>query len=236
MEALESHLKVLEGEIDAAAGNKQNICDELAEIDSILKLMEEKKSLQTDLANDRQIVEKNFEAVTSLEGLQGWTLLCAEESNISVKFIGGIQELSFRLDFTVASSGQVFCETNPVSHPNSKKGVYTPSVKSFFARKVKELRKSLSSSKMKSSSDICSTIHHVEWYLGRLDVIGKELSMLEIRYAGKLRSIDASMDCLLLIKQMKLRSMLVLRLEIRIRLYWTLTSLEILTLVHLKDI
>jgi len=161
-----------------------------------LRALEEKKLLQSELVDGRKFAEKNFEVITSIEGVHSWKLVCADESKISVEFIlGSVPELNFRSDFRVTPSGQVICQTSAATDYNleAKQMIFTSSVKSFFADKVHALRRDLTTTPLKSTLGICTAIHHIEWYLGRLDIIGKELSMLEVRYSGSLqRTKDSS--------------------------------------------
>lgn len=191
---MSSHLKVIEADIEAAESQLLHKCKETEEIDSVLRIMEEKELLEGELINDRKVVEKNAEAVSTIEGIHNWKLVRADESKIAVEFLGSVPELCFRVDFSVSSSGQVDCRTRDVNKKSTKQvhANFTPSVRSFFAEKVHSLREDLSSSQLRSSSDIVENVHRIEWILGRLDIIGKELSMLEVRYSGSLKRSKTS--------------------------------------------
>ena len=39
---------------------------------------------------------------------------------------------------------------------------------------------------LQSSSLICHVVHYIDWYISRMEITGKELSMLENRFKGKL--------------------------------------------------
>ena len=191
---MESELARLDFGIETAekelAFKKNSNC----RIDSFLEASKEMDVLRCDLGRDKLFAQKNLESIASIEGVQSWRLVSADERNIAVEFVGSVPEASIRLDFSVSSSGLVTCNTSTLSEMESEKkqSRYTSNVKSFFKEKACALQETLLDSSLKSPSEICSVIHHVEWYLGRLDIVGKELSMLEVRYNGKLKKLHGS--------------------------------------------
>lgn len=158
-------------------------------IDSFVEATKEKDLLRSELNRDRSFAQKNFEAVISIEGIQSWKLVSANETNIAVQFIGIVPEISFRLDFDVSSAGTVTCQTSPLTSDATQKKQPRHTSNTILCLKERwlALQKDLSASSLKSPSEICSVIHHIEWYLGRLDIVGKELSILEVRHNGHLK-------------------------------------------------
>ena len=194
VEKLTSQFNYLEADLQAAENELFQKSEENENIDSILQINGEKESLQVGLVHDRNVVEKKAEALALVEGVHNWKLVHADESQITVEFLGNVQELSFRADFSISSTGEVRCKTSNISNSNRKgKTKYTSSVKRFFAERVETMRKELSASNLTSSSDICNIVNHTEWLLGRLDIIGKEISMLELRHSGTLQRAQNSL-------------------------------------------
>ena len=163
-------------------------------IDSFLEAAKEKDSLRSEVNRDRLFAQKNLEAISSIEGVQTWKLVSADESNIAIQFNGNVPEMKFRLDFDFSSSGKVTCQTSPVpGNATQEKYVrYTFGTNTFLKERVLALQKHISASSLQSPSEIWSVIHHIEWYLGRLDIVGKELSILEVRHNGNLKKSPCS--------------------------------------------
>lgn len=194
VEKLTSQFNYLEADLQAAENELFQKSEENENIDSILQINGEKESLQVGLVHDRNVVEKKAEALALVEGVHNWKLVHADESQITVEFLGNVQELSFRADFSISSTGEVRCKTSNISNTNRKGKIkYTSSVKRFFVERVETMRKELSASNLTSSSDISNIVNHTEWLLGRLDIIGKEISMLELRHSGTLQRAQNSL-------------------------------------------
>jgi len=133
VEKLTSQFNYLEADLQAAENELFQKSEENENIDSILQINGEKESLQVGLAHGRNVVEKKAEALALVEGVHNWKLVHADESQITVEFLGNVQELSFRADFSISSTGEVRCKTSNISNSNRKgKTKYTSSVKRFF--------------------------------------------------------------------------------------------------------
>lgn len=191
-------LKSIEADLEAAENELLHTRQESQKIGSLLNSLEEKRDLETGLSRDRKIVEKKFEALTMIEGIHNWKVVRADASKISIEFSGAIPELCFRLNFLVMSSGSVISEVAggvSLDRPKEVHRQFTPSVKAFLAERSQLLQKEITSSELKSSSEIIDKVHQMEWFLGRLDIIGKEISMLEIRHSGKFERSSESSTC-----------------------------------------
>lgn len=194
VEQLQSLISSLETDIQAEEQNLHRNKTESTDIDTVMDIIKEKESLRSDLSRDRTFIDKNLEAITSLEGLQNWTLVQVEEDMVGIEFNGDMPELSFYLSFNLRQNGEVICKASDLTSvvQSKKQTKYTTNVKSFFTQKVSNLRKNLSKRPLAGLSEICALIHHVDWYLGRLHLIGKELSLLEARYDGVLEKTSNS--------------------------------------------
>ncbi len=165
-------------------------------------IIEESRSLQSKIEKSRSVAEALWEKTKILEGTNNWKLTRFDESVISIEFKGNVQELSFCTIFKKTSSGLINCETHEMTlrvptKPTSKyqKNLkYTPKILAFFADKVEILRLNLEKKNLKSIGDVRETVQFIEWSLERLDLIGKELSVLEQRHSGKLKRIGNSYD------------------------------------------
>ncbi len=190
-----SLLSEIEADIEVAKCKLADMKKESKMIDSVLELAKEGHQIQGHIKNDMKFTEGNAEALEMIEGVHSWKLLRADESNVAIEFLGSAPELCFRVNFSVSASGKVDCKTtNAIQNGNRKMNriQFTPSVRSFFVDKVDVLRKDLSLSQLNVSSDIVEVVQRTEWFLGRLDIIGKEISMLEIRYNGSLKRVESS--------------------------------------------
>lgn len=185
---MEICISSLEADIQLEEQNLLRNTRECADVETLMDIIKEKESLTGDLSRDRSFIDKNLEVITSLEGLQNWTLVQVEESMVEIEFIGDITEMCLSLRFHSLQNGEVICKAKSLeSTSQSRKQIkYTSSVKSFFKHQVLNLTESISKRPLEGLSEICSTIHHIDWYLGRLQLIGKELSLLEARYDGVL--------------------------------------------------
>jgi len=188
-EKLEFEIERIEADIKVAEEELRSKKNTNSVIDSFVEATKEKDLLRSELNRDRSFAQKNFEAVISIEGIQSWKLVSANETNIAVQFIGIVPEISFRLDFDVSSAGTVTCQTSPLTSDatQKKQARHTSNTIVFLKERWLALQKNLSASSLKSPSEISSVIHHIEWYLGRLDIVGKELSILEVRHNGHLK-------------------------------------------------
>mmetsp|Transcript_7710 Transcript_7710/g.14536 ORF Transcript_7710/g.14536 Transcript_7710/m.14536 type:complete len:2032 (+) Transcript_7710:158-6253(+) len=194
VEELQIEISSLETDIQEAEQNLLRIMTEGKDVENLTEIIKEKESLSIDLSRDRSFIDINLEAITSLEGLQSWTLIQVEENLVDIEFIGDSSELSLYLSFNLLQNGEVICKVRDMMSTvqSTKRTKYTSNVKAFFSHQVWNLRKSLSKRPLAGISEICSIMHHVDWYLGRLQIIGTELSMLEARYDGLLKRASSS--------------------------------------------
>ena len=191
---IEETIRQLEADLAKADLKLQKKKCEHNEVQELGQMTEELSALESKASGNRLLAESILDQVRSIEGTANWKLLCVEETRISVEFVGSVSELSLCIDFIEIESGLVTC--NAYDSPENmkrtlgkykKNSKFSCSVLSFFSDKVRAFREDLKKLTLKSTSDISTTVRHIEWFLGRLDIIGKEISMLESRYSGKLQ-------------------------------------------------
>jgi hypothetical protein len=128
----------------------------------------------------------------SLEGMHSWNIQELSESRIRIRFEGYVKQLNICLDFVTCESDSILVKahgTEPFNMTTS--AVYisgsqlTTNVLSFFAYKISHLEKSLNECVLDDKSDISSVVQDVESFLCRMEIIGKEISLLELRHSGR---------------------------------------------------
>jgi hypothetical protein len=160
-------------------------------------------AIQNQLHENRGFAQKNFDKLKSLEGIVGWRIKQLEESTISIEIKdNNIPWLFVLIDFKedpTSTSGEVSCRarvgaTRESENARGGRGRHSKryhaelssGVMAYVEQNMSKKCEELSSRILDSSSDIFNILNHVEWYIGRLALIGKELSVLERRHMGVL--------------------------------------------------
>ncbi len=177
----------------------QQRCED-AKVQQLIEVIDERRSLKSKIANSRSVAEALWEETKILEGTNNWKLSRFDESIISIEFKGNVPELSLCTVFKKTTSGLIKCESHKVTQKvptklmskYKKNSKYTPNVLAFFSDKVEILRLNLEKKFLKSIVDVRETVQYIEWSLERLDLIGKEVSVLEQRHNGKLKRMGNS--------------------------------------------
>lgn len=159
-------------------------------VSSLIKTNNAKDTARINALENKARAQNALETLNSVEGLQSWKLVSAQDTSIIVEFAcqDSVPEMGFRLEFFLFDSGKVVCKTSDASSSrgSDKKPRFTSSVKNFLIQRTQGLRKKLEATKLDSAAEISSAVVETEWYLERLWAIGKEISTLELRQSGKL--------------------------------------------------
>lgn len=142
--------------------------------------------------NNKSFAEKNFEKMQSLEGVHSWNLKEISESRICICFEGYVEQLNISLDFIVSDSESISVRAHGMLPFNTvDSAVYisgsqlTTNVLSFFGFKINQLANTLNGRILDDKSDISSVVQEVESFLCRMEIIGKEISRLQLRHSGR---------------------------------------------------
>lgn len=164
-------------------------------------------SIQIQFSDNRRVAERNWNKLKSIEGISSWRVKNLEESTISIEVKDrNISELSVLIDFKEVPSGKsgnIICKTRVMKRnidaTKRKKGNfssvhsnYSLNVMTYIDHCTDKICQELNRHILHSSSDMFNVVNHVEWNLGRLALIGKELTMLERRHKGILKKSGRS--------------------------------------------
>lgn len=196
-DALETELKKLEDTIAKSEVDLNESMKQRDHIDFFLSAFDEKSRLIPELIENTSFAQKNFERFQTLEGLHSWKLQKMSESFLSIRYEGYVEQLSVIVKFeTLASTSIRVNVLGSCASAGSTQQVFfranqlTSNVLAFYSYKVNELSRMLSGLVLKEKSDISGVVQGIECYLSRLEIIGKEISRLELRYGGRFQLID----------------------------------------------
>lgn len=140
----------------------------------------------------QSLAQSNFNDCIMTEKLYNWSPICIEASKITLHYKGSIPQLDFIGTFEEVPSGRVkFCsqslrlEHSTTRKLNQKYSKYSSGILSYFEDKISFLRRELAMMDLESSSLVCHMVHYIDWYISRIEMTGKELSILENRFKGK---------------------------------------------------
>lgn len=162
-------------------------------VSSLIERNNAKDTARINTLENKARAQNALETLNSVEGLQSWKLVSAQDTSIIVEFAcHDSVQMSFRLEFFLFDSGKVVCKTSDTSSSRGldKKPRFTSNVKNFLIERIQCLRKKIEGTKLESAAEISSIVVETEWYLERLWAIGKEISTLELRQSGKLAKLS----------------------------------------------
>lgn len=163
-------------------------------VSSLIETNNAKDTARINALENKTRAQNALETLNSVEGLQSWKLISAQDTSIIVEFtcLDNVREMGFRLEFFLFDSGKVVCKTSDASSSRGldKKPRFTSNVKNFLTQRTQCLRKKLEVTELESAAEISSLVVETEWYLERLLAIGKEISTLELRQSGKLAKLS----------------------------------------------
>lgn len=196
-DTIEKEIKLLEDNIKEAENELSMYHDQHLKVDTVLSLLDRKRSILPDLADNKSFAERNFQKMQSLEGLHSWKIQELSESRIRICFEGYVEQLNLSLDFVACETESILVKAHGIEPFTAvASAVYisgnrlTTNVLSFFAFKVNQLANSLNERILEDKSDISSVVQEVESFLCRMEIIGKEISRLELRHSGRFHLTD----------------------------------------------
>jgi hypothetical protein len=196
-DTIEKEIKLLEDNIKEAENELSMYHDQHLKVDTVLSLLDRKRSILPDLADNKSFAERNFQKIQSLEGLHSWKIQELSESRIRICFEGYVEQLNLSLDFVACETESILVKAHGIEPFTAvASAVYisgnrlTTNVLSFFAFKVNQLANSLNERILEDKSDISSVVQEVESFLCRMEIIGKEISRLELRHSGRFHLTD----------------------------------------------
>lgn len=154
---------------------------------------------QSALREKKALAEKSFEKVKSIEGLHCWKLSSIKNENISLCFKFDSIGISITVDFASTGLGSVVCNAQLLSdsditsssRSSSKYYLFPSSVDEYFSSKAENICREVNGSVLSAEPEISHVVHHLEWYMGRVEIVGKELSKVINRYKGRLQQSKA---------------------------------------------
>jgi len=157
---------------------------------------------QTQITDAVNSAEKSFDKLKSIEGIVSWRVTELEESIISLEVkdrnIPQIHILMRFKDDSNGRSGRIVCEAKLIKDTETKvngKHIYSKhnyglNAVAYVEYCMEQICKDVNRFALYSSADMIHAVNHVEWNLGRLSLIGKELNTLQRRYKGSLKKCD----------------------------------------------
>ena len=200
--ALEEEIQQIERDIIFAEREIQVQNDEQDYLRSVSHSLTSQNTFKRQLCEKRTSAKRNLGKLKSIEGVVGWRVKQIEESMISVEARdSNIPGLCIFVDFeeqTAIMSGKVVCRAQVRStnkdyvagrsgYSTKINSEYSSSALNYIEHSMSATCKEISSRILDSSSDMFRVLNHVEWYLGRLALIGKELTVLERLHMGTLK-------------------------------------------------
>lgn len=203
---MEAEIQRIEQSIIDSEQQTKALRDEQRSINNKCGSIVHQNSLKFQCSDNRNAAERNRNKLQSLEGITSWIVTEHRGSSISTEVKDrNFPEFCILIDFrevsTTEACGNIMCKVkfvrkNTTSSLN-KRGKYNDTKKKYSSYSLntmgyiehyaREMCKELNRQILRSSSDICKVVNHVEWNFGRLAIVAKELTMLERRHKGVLR-------------------------------------------------
>ena len=164
--------------------------EELEDISTKAISISEHVKAKSDLKLYQSLAESNFQDCITSEKLHSWSPTSIEKTKISIGYKGQIPDIEFTVTFQELSEGRgVKCSSQVHRVENSAKRKpthYSSDVLQYFEDRILLLQREIGSTVLKSSSMIRNMTHYIEWYISRVEMTGKELSILQRRFKGKI--------------------------------------------------
>ena len=151
-------------------------------------------NLDMEVSEKRVLAERKWSKLKSMEGITSWRVIELQESmvtmeltkkslhgfHIAVEFyeISGVSSTLFKSKLLVTK------ENNEASRMNKYKDS-SPVMRGYIEQCLNQTIEEQSKTPLHSSSDIHNVLHQIEWKVGRLTMIEKELKCLERQHNGK---------------------------------------------------
>jgi len=154
---------------------------------------------QSNVRKKRALADSNLDRLRSVEGLHSWKLVSLQKSNISLFFNLNHIGISIVAHFSSTNLGSVVCNARlpsdsdlpASSKPLSNHYLFPSSVNEYFRFRAGDVCREINRLPLSSPSEISHTVHYLEWYMGRVEISGKELSKVIYRYKGILQQSNA---------------------------------------------
>ncbi len=184
-----------------------------AEIKKYSTMLSDHHTIQSNLSTMKNFALRNFDRFKSMEGIFSWDLKEIDDSYLRFEFLQSdipalhvsvtIQDGSSSAS-DVSTSCRIVTEVSLIEENDEYESnalvssEFSKNTLDFIEKRISNKCHNLCHGKFSSSTETFQNISQIEWYLSRLALVGKEITLLEKRYNGELKVFNERKSCFLL--------------------------------------
>ena len=191
---MEDELRDLElqiEEVEAEYAEQRRAKETLSLLSDVLRA---EGSAQSEMQLQKKTAETSRGKINSIEKLHIWSPACLDESEISICFKDFVKDPSLVVKFVNLQKRPIKCITELVAEHENRiilKSVgaykYSPSVAAFVKSRMQRLvEETATKNRELSVSDLKRALQTLEWQIGRLELLAKEVQRVVSHYEGVL--------------------------------------------------